>query len=98
MEEPLQLKHASARRDAMVCLTASLFTTLFPVGAVEARSTKAENKRRVKEKLDKLREKAEASKPKTDSGSAIGKNKSEAGQSTQLIKVKNSLLEVLNPQ
>ncbi|GAB4828780.1 hypothetical protein Ancab_018441 [Ancistrocladus abbreviatus] len=57
---------AITRRDALVCLTGiSLagFTLSWPDTA-EARTVKPETRKKIREKLDKLREKSRSSKPK----------------------------------
>ncbi|XP_058091767.1 uncharacterized protein LOC131237792 [Magnolia sinica] len=95
IQEPPQLKHALGKRGAIVYLTASLVTALFPIETVEARTTKAENKRKVREKLKKLREKARASESKADSSSRGEKKESKVPQNSLLTE---SPVEVMIPQ
>ncbi|XP_010274642.1 PREDICTED: uncharacterized protein LOC104609915 [Nelumbo nucifera] len=57
----------ASRRDAMICMTTTFLAgiTLFATEPVEARVQKQENRRKIREKLDMLREKAGLSKSKT---------------------------------
>ncbi|EHA8592453.1 hypothetical protein COCNU_contig69528781G000010 [Cocos nucifera] len=51
----------------MTCLSATLLATFIWTEPAEARSVKPETRRKIREKLDKLREKAGVSKKKTES-------------------------------
>ncbi|CAL9128974.1 unnamed protein product [Musa textilis] len=54
----VKLVGSMSRRDAMSCLFATLMATSALSGPAEARSVKQENRRKIREKLNKLREKA----------------------------------------
>ncbi|KAL5763314.1 hypothetical protein ACOSP7_019578 [Xanthoceras sorbifolium] len=57
-----------SRRDAMLCVTAEILSGIAMLSAepAEARVTKLERRRKIMEKLEKIREKAGESKPKTE--------------------------------
>eukprot|EP00262_Sarcandra_glabra_P008180 TRINITY_DN21467_c0_g1_i1.p1 TRINITY_DN21467_c0_g1~~TRINITY_DN21467_c0_g1_i1.p1 ORF type:complete len:135 (+),score=27.40 TRINITY_DN21467_c0_g1_i1:65-469(+) len=59
----------ASRRDAMVCMMASVVTALLSTTPVEARTVKPETRQKIREKLEKLREEAGISKPKMESSS-----------------------------
>ncbi|KAK9276178.1 hypothetical protein L1049_005709 [Liquidambar formosana] len=71
-EQKVQAVKASSvsRRDMMLCLSAAslggVYDFLFLTEPVEARTVKPEIRRKIREKLDMLREKAGVLKPKTD--------------------------------
>ncbi|RWW05494.1 hypothetical protein GW17_00031222 [Ensete ventricosum] len=62
----VKLVGSMSRRDAMSCLFATLMATSVGSGPAEARSVKPETRRKIREKLNKLREKAGVPKEKTD--------------------------------
>nr|XP_010924184.1 uncharacterized protein LOC105047087 isoform X1 [Elaeis guineensis] len=64
---PVKLVDNISRRDAMTCLSATLLATFIRTEPAEARSVKPETRRKIREKLDKLREKAGVPKKKTES-------------------------------
>ncbi|KAF3954532.1 hypothetical protein CMV_020130 [Castanea mollissima] len=63
-EVPINL--SVSRRDMMIYLTAGMLSG--PTEPVEARVVKPETRRKIREKLDMLREKAGLSKPKNENG------------------------------
>ncbi|XP_008800905.1 uncharacterized protein LOC103715145 [Phoenix dactylifera] len=64
---PAKLVGNISRRDAMTCLSATLLATFLWTEPAEARSVKPETRRKIREKLDKLREKAGVPKEKMES-------------------------------
>ncbi|KAJ8460476.1 hypothetical protein OPV22_033402 [Ensete ventricosum] len=62
----VKLVGSMSRRDAMSCLFATLMATSVGSDPAEARSVKPETRRKIREKLNKLREKAGVPKEKTD--------------------------------
>ncbi|KAK1281363.1 hypothetical protein QJS04_geneDACA002916 [Acorus gramineus] len=65
--EPTVLKTLASRRDAIALITTSLAATFLSINQAEARTVKPETRRKIREKLDKLREKGGALKQKSDS-------------------------------
>lgn len=66
----IQAQHVNvSRRDALFCLTTSVATSLLSLEPAEARTVNPEIRRKIMEKLEKIREMAGISKPKADSSS-----------------------------
>uniref|UniRef100_A0A0D9V3G4 Uncharacterized protein n=1 Tax=Leersia perrieri TaxID=77586 RepID=A0A0D9V3G4_9ORYZ len=53
-----KLTSSLSRRDALSCMSSAFIATLLVAGPAEARTSRQENKRKVREKLEKIREKA----------------------------------------
>ncbi|XP_031255811.1 uncharacterized protein LOC116113788 isoform X2 [Pistacia vera] len=72
LEQKLQKPETNciSRRDTMLCMTAKILSgvALLSADPAEARVQKLERKRKIMEKLEKLREKAGVSKPKIENG------------------------------
>jgi len=66
IEQPKLISHVS-RRDAISLVSATALINLIASYAAEARRIKPETRKKIREKLDNLREKAGITKEKTDS-------------------------------
>ncbi|XP_072966292.1 uncharacterized protein [Typha angustifolia] len=85
-----RLIESVSRRDVMSCMSTTLLSTFIATDHAEARSVKPETRRKIREKLDRLREKAGVPKEKTDSSPEI-KEKSVPLDSLRLPLVEASL-------
>ncbi|KAK1321491.1 hypothetical protein QJS10_CPA03g00434 [Acorus calamus] len=84
--EPTVLKTLASRRDAIAFFTTSLAATFLSINQAEARTVKSETRRKIREKLDKLREKGGALKQKSDSSA------DDNGKKKELPEVQNVLI------
>ncbi|KAK1298325.1 hypothetical protein QJS10_CPB14g00214 [Acorus calamus] len=85
--EPTVLKTLASRRDAIAFITTSLAATFLSVNQSEARTVKPETRRKIREKLDKLREKGGTLKQKSDSSAE------DNGEKKELPEFQNVLTE-----
>ncbi|KAK1298329.1 hypothetical protein QJS10_CPB14g00210 [Acorus calamus] len=84
--EPTLLKILASRRDATAFFTTSLAATFLSINQAEAHTVKPETRRKIREKLDKLREKGGALKQKSDSSA------DENGKKKELPEFQNALI------